>query len=138
MGAIAYFAGQREHSQAWLWLTILLAITAITIDFRLRILIALCVALALFTTRNVQIKTYIKQQKLINYLGSISYSLFLVHFSVLMLTNTIFGWLNMTNPGMGCIFMIFTWAASLSLADYFHRKIEKPITSFLKLRFKQN
>jgi peptidoglycan/LPS O-acetylase OafA/YrhL len=89
-------------------------------------------------TRNAQIKTHIKQQKFINYLGSISYSLFLVHFSVLMLTNAIFGWLNMTNPWIGCIFMLFTWAASLSLADFFHRKIEKPITLYLKLSKRQN
>jgi peptidoglycan/LPS O-acetylase OafA/YrhL len=138
MGAITYFAGQREHSPAWLWLTISIAITALIIDFRLRIFIALCVSLTLFMTRNMQIKTYITQQKLINYLGSISYSLFLVHFSVLMLTNAIFGWLNITNSWIGCIFMIFTWIISLSLADFFHRKIEKPITSHLKLRVKQN
>lgn len=138
MGAIAYFAGQLEHSVAWLWLTISLAITSIILDFRLRILIAICVALTLFITRNMQIKTYIKQQKLIHYLGTTSYSLFLVHFSVLMLTNAIFGWLNITNSWVGCIFMIFTWLVSLSLADFFHRKIEKPITSHLKLRARKN
>ena len=134
MGAIAYFAGQREHSSAWLWLTISLAITAIYIDFRMRILIAVCVALTLFLTRNVHIKNYIKQQKLIHYLGTISYSLFLVHFSALMLTNAIFGWLSIKNPMIGCIFMLITWIASLSLAGFFHRKIEKPITSYFKLR----
>ncbi len=138
MGAIAYFAGQREHSTVWLWLIISLAITAITIDFRLRVLIAICVALTLFITRNIQVKAYVKQQKLIHYLGTISYSLFLVHFSVLMLTNAIFGWLNIINSWIGCIFMIFTWLASLSLADFFHRKIETPITSHLKLRLKEN
>lgn len=136
MGAVAYFAGQREHSTAWLWLTLSLAIAAITIDFRLRILIAIWVAMTLFITRNMHVKAYVKQQKFIHYLGTISYSLFLVHFSVLMLTNAIFGWLNITNVWIGCIFMIFTWLASLSLADLFHRKIEKPITSHLKLRAK--
>jgi peptidoglycan/LPS O-acetylase OafA/YrhL len=136
MGAIAYFAGQREHSSAWLWLIIFVAITAIYIDFRLRVLIAVSVALTLFLTRNVQIKNYINQQKLIHYLGTISYSLFLVHFSALMLTNAIFGWLSIADPMIGCIFMIITWVASLSLAGYFHRKIEKPITSYFKLRVK--
>lgn len=134
MGAIAYFAGQRERSAVWLWLIVSIAITAITIDFRLRILIAICVAITLFLSRNVQINTYLKQQKFIHYLGTISYALFLVHFSVLMLTNAIFSWLNIQNSWLACIFMLFTWAASLSLAIFFHKKIEKPITSYLKLK----
>jgi peptidoglycan/LPS O-acetylase OafA/YrhL len=134
MGAIAYFAGQREHSSAWLWLTASLAITAILIDFRLRILIAIFVALTLFITRNVHIKAFINLQKHIHYLGTISYSLFLVHFSVLMLTNAIFSWLNITNSIIGCIFMLITWAVSVIIANLFHHRIEKPTTSFLKLR----
>ena len=134
MGAIAYFSGQREHSTKWFWLIIALAFGAIAIDFRMRILIASCVALTLFLTRNVQFKEFAKQQRFLQYLGSISYSLFLVHFSVLMLTNAIFGWLEITNSWLGCMFMLFTWLVSLSLADFFHRKIEKPMTTYLKLR----
>ena len=134
MGAVAYYAGQREHSNAWLWLNITIAMTAILIDFRLRILIAALTALSLFFTRNMQIKEHVKQQRLIHYLGSISYALFLVHFSVLMLANAVFSWLNPTNSVLACIFILFTWAASLLLADLFHRKIEKPTTLYLKLK----
>jgi len=134
MGAIAYYAGQREHSNAWLWLNLSMAMTAILIDFRLRILIAALTALALFFTRNAQIKNHQKQQKFIHYLGSISYALFLVHFSVLMLTNAIFSWLNLTESWLACIFMLLTWAISLILADLFHHKIEKPTAWYLKLK----
>jgi peptidoglycan/LPS O-acetylase OafA/YrhL len=132
MGAIAYYASQREHSNAWLWLNISIAMTAILIDFRLRILIAALTALTLFFTRNMQIKEHINQQRFIHYLGSISYALFLVHFSVLMLTNAIFSWLNLTNSWLACIFMLLTWAASLVLADLFHRNVEKPTALYLK------
>ncbi len=138
MGAIAYYAGQREHSNAWLWLNISIAMTAILIDFRLRILIAALIALALFSTRNLHIKDHLKQQKFIHYLGSISYALFLVHFSVLMLANAAFSWLNLTNPALACMFMCFTWAASLVLADFFHRKVESPTTLYLKLKKQKN
>jgi peptidoglycan/LPS O-acetylase OafA/YrhL len=137
MGAIAYYAGQREHSNAWLWLNISIAMTAILIDFRLRILIAALTALALFSTRNLHIKDHLKQQKFIHYLGSISYALFLVHFSVLMLANAAFSWLNLTNPILACIFMLLTWAASLMLADLFHRKVENPTTLYLKLKMQK-
>ncbi len=138
LGAIAYYAGQREHSNAWLWLNISIAMTAILIDFRLRILIAALTALALFFTRNVQIKAHVKQQRFIHYLGSISYALFLVHFSVLMLANAIFSWLNLKNSWLACLFMLLTWAASLVLADLFHRKVEKPTTLYLKQKVHKN
>ncbi|ADI30669.1 acyltransferase family protein [Methylotenera versatilis] len=138
LGAIAYYAGQREHSNAWLWLNISIAMTAILIDFRLRILIAALTALALFFTRNVHIKAYVKQQRFIHYLGSISYALFLVHFSVLMLANAIFSWLNLKNSLLACLFMLLTWAASLVLADLFHRKVEKPTTLYLKQKVHKN
>ncbi len=137
MGAIAYYAGQREHSNAWLWLNISIAMTAILIDFRLRILIAALTALALFFSRNMPIKEYLNQQKIIHYLGSISYALFLVHFSILMLANAIFSWLNLTNSWLACIFMLLTWAISLILADLFHRKVEKPTTLYLKLKMQK-
>lgn len=142
MGAIAYAAGPRGHSSTWLWLNLAFAITAIFIDFRLRILIAVSVALTLFLTRNVQIKAQTKSpaklERLVHYLGIISYSLFLVHFSVLMLTNAIFGWLNVTDPLSGSIFMLLTWIISLILADIFYHKIEKPAVSLLKLRVMAN
>jgi len=132
MGAIAYWSGQRGHSAGWLWLNLFLAMLALFVDFRLRILIAALVALALFSTSHLQTKEEFKLQKFIHYLGKISYSLFLVHFSVLMLSNSIFSWLNITGTFSGVYFMLITWAASLLLADFFYRKIEKPAAAQLK------
>lgn len=138
MGAISYWSSQRGHSTAWLWLNVLLATLALFIDFRLRILIAVLVALILLSTNHVQIKQGFIQQRVIHYLGMTSYSLFLVHFSVLMITNAIFSWLNITNPVSGIFFMLISWVGSLILADFFYRKIEKPATSLLKLSVKSH
>ena len=138
MGAIAYAAGQRGHTSAWLWLNMAFAVTAIFIDFRLRILIAVSVALTLFLTRHMQINVQTKLQRFVHYLGMISYSLFLVHFSVLMLSNATFSWLNFNDPLLGSIFMLLTWIISLALADRFHYKIEKPVVALLKLRVKKS
>lgn len=138
MGAIAYAAGQRGHSSGWLWLNVMLAITAIFIDFRLRILIALLVALTLFFSRNVHITEHTALQKSIHYLGMISYALFLVHFSVLMLTNVIFGWLKLSDPLSGSLFMLMTWVASLAVAVVFYYQVERPVVALLKLRVKKH
>lgn len=134
MGMIAYWAGQREQLATWLWINIAIVLTALFIDFRLRILIALCVAFILFLTRNVQINEEFKLQKMTHYLGTISYALFLVHFSVVMLTNAVFGWFKFSDSLTGFVFMILSWLASVILADLFYRRIEKPVMSVLKLR----
>lgn len=133
MGAMAYWGGQRGQQAAWLWLNVAIALAALYVDFRLRILIAVCVALILFFTRNMQIKEGFKLQKIMHYLGTISYALFLVHFSVVMLANAVFGWFKFSDPLTGFIFMLFSWLASLILADVFYRRIENPVISVLKL-----
>jgi peptidoglycan/LPS O-acetylase OafA/YrhL len=133
MGAMAYWAGQREQQAAWLWLNVAIALASLFVDFRLRILIAVCVALMLFYTRNMQIKEGFKLQKIVHYLGTISYALFLVHFSVVMLANAIFGWFKLSDSLTSFVFMLFSWLASLVLADIFYRRIEKPIISVIKL-----
>jgi peptidoglycan/LPS O-acetylase OafA/YrhL len=133
MGAMAYWAGQREQQAAWLWFNVAIALAALFVDFRLRILIAICVAFILFLTRNVQIKEEFKFQKITHYLGTISYALFLVHFSVVMLANAVFGWLKLSDSLTGFVFMILSWLASLILADFFYCRIEKPVISVLKL-----
>ena len=137
MGAMAYWAGQSKQQAAWLWLNAAIALAALFVDFRLRILIAVCVAFILFFTRNIQIKEGLKLQKITHYLGTISYALFLVHFSVVMLANAVFGWFKLSDSVTGFIFMIFSWIASLILADIFYRRIEKPAISVLKLRVSQ-
>ncbi len=133
MGAMAYWAGQSTRQAAWLWLNIAIALAALFVDFRLRILIAVGVALILFFTRNTKIKEGFKLQKVTHYLGTISYALFLVHFSVVMLANAVFGWFKFSNSLAGFVFMIFSWLASMVLADIFYRRIEKPASSALKL-----
>lgn len=135
VGAITYWSSQRGHSSVWLWLNVLLVTLALLIDFRLRILVAVLVALILFSTNHVQIKQGFIQQK-IHYLGVTSYSLFLVHFSVLMITNAIFSWLTIANSAYGIFFMLISWVGSLILADFFYRQIEKPATSLLKFSVK--
>ena len=109
---------------------------ALLVDFRLRILTAALIALLLFATGNTQIKFGAFYQKLIHYLGTISYSLFLVHFSVVMTTNAIFSWLALASPIAGIFFMLVSWILSLILADFFYKRIEKPTTTILKFNKK--
>ncbi len=136
LGAMAFWSSQRGHSKKWFWLNVLLAIAALLIEFRVRIMIAALIALALFFTNNKHFELTALLQKSIHYLGTTSYSLFLVHFSVLMISNAIFSWLEINNPTHGILFMLISWIASLFVADIFYRKIEKPTTAILKFKMK--
>ncbi len=134
MGAVACWAGQRDYLARWFVLNIAIAIAALVVEFRLRILIAVCTALILFFTRNVRSLGGSKLQDSLHYLGTISYALFLVHFSVLMLMNAVFSWLELSSPIAGCVFMVLSWLASVISADFFYRRIELPLGQVLKLR----
>lgn len=136
LGVLTYFAGHKEKASAWLWLTLALALIALYIDFRSRIMLAVLITLALFLTGYIPSQLGSITEKIVHYLGTISYSLFLVHFSVLMLANALFSWLKLTDPLTGLLFMVATWLISLVLADFFYRRIEKPGTALLKLKMK--
>lgn len=138
LGALAYFASHQEKANAWFWVTVIFGVIALYIDFRSRIMLAVLIALALFLTSYIPSKLGSVWEKVIHYLGTISYSLFLVHFSVLMIANALFSWLKLTDPFMGMAFMVVTWLISLVLADFFYKKIEKPGTALLKLKMKHH
>lgn len=127
MGAAAYWAGQRDpRSKFWLWLIMSLAVVALIIDFRARIAIAAVVALTLFLARDSRRFAQWAAQPLPHYMSRTSYSLFLVHFPVLLLANALFTDLGFSGPVAGGIGMLATWAGSLYAAELFHRWIEKP------------
>lgn len=138
LGALAYFASHQERGSTWFWVTVTLAVVALHIDFRSRIMLAVLIALTLFLSTYIPSKLGSVSEKVVHYLGTISYSLFLVHFSVLMIANALFSWLRFTDPTIGMFFMVATWLISLLLADYFYNKIEKPGTALLKLKMKHH
>ena len=137
MGATAYWASKPEKSGIlWLGFIVLLTIIALVIAFRARIMIALSVTIILFLTTNMQqIKTS-AWQALPRYLGKISYSLFLVHFPILLLVNAGFAGMGFKSAMAGGFAMLITWAASLLMADIFYRTVEKPAEKMHKSRAK--
>lgn len=138
LGTLAYFANQRQYGSSWLWVTIALASVALYIDFRSRLMLAVLIAMALYLSSYIPSKLGSTSEKIVHYLGTISYSLFLVHFSVLMLANALFSWLKLADPFTGLVFMVIAWLISLVLADFFYRRIEKPGTALLKVRMKKH
>lgn len=63
--------------------------------------------------------------RVVHYLGSTSFALFLVHFPVSMLVNAAQDRFDWTTPHEGVIAMGFAWFGSMVLADFFYRYVER-------------
>lgn len=128
LGAATYWIAQSRHAVRGLTLLAALALAALAVDFRGRLLVALVAALALgLAGRSAQIER-LASIRGTHRLGTISYSLFLVHFPVLLLANAAFVEFDFDGPLDGAVGMAIAWAASIVAAIAFHRWVEQPAT----------
>ena len=129
LGAAAWWASDRRQLSAWLGVITTVAIAALIIDFRLRIGLALAVALLLgFGRRTGWLEQWPKVRPLA-FLGQISYSIFLVHFPILLLANGLYAKLGLASTSSAIFGLILAWTASLVAATLFYRWIESPAAS---------
>ena len=134
LGATVYWNVQRGKAPAWLGMVVALVIAALQIDFRLRIAVALCVALALGLARySGFIETWPKA-RFVAWLGRISYSVFLVHYPVCLLINTLFERFVPHTPAIQLFGMLVAWIASVGVGALFYRQIECRAQSLLARR----
>lgn len=129
LGAAAWWASERRQMSSWLGVIATVAIAALIIDFRLRIVLALGVALLLGFGRRTGFLEQWPNARPLAFLGQISYSLFLVHFPVLLLANGLYAQLEGSSPASAILGLILALAASIVAANYFYRWIESPEAS---------
>ncbi|MDR1994199.1 acyltransferase [Azonexus sp.] len=126
LGAAAWWASDRRRLAAWLGVITTVTIAALVVDFRLRIALALGIALTLgFSRRGGLLERWPDFQPLA-FLGRISYSVFLVHFPILLLTNGLFTLSGLESPAAAIAVLVLTWAASIAAGLAFYRWIESP------------
>ena len=101
-------------------------LAALIVDFRLRIALALGVALLLGFGRSRGFLERWPNLSPLAFLGRISYSLFLVHFPVLLLANGLYARLGLDSAAAALSVLLLAALASLGLATLFHRWIESP------------
>lgn len=129
LGAAAWWTIRRS----WHWLAALMLVGAIglLVDFRPRILVALAVALSLALAYRMEITW--PRSRVLDYFGRISYSVFLVHFSVLLVLNAAFARFVDDTPAVNALGMLLAWAASVAVGGVFYKYIEKPAFDFRNL-----
>ena len=126
LGAAAWWASDRRQPLAWTAIIAVVASAALVTDFRLRLALALAVALLLAGGRRGGWLERWPDVAPLNFLGRISYALFLVHFPVLLLANALYAGLGLTSPGAALAVLLLAVASSVGLATLFHRWLESP------------
>lgn len=129
LGAAAWWASDRRQMSAWLGVIATVAIAALIVDFRLRIALALAVAMTLGFSRRTGLLEQWPNFRPLSFLGQISYSVFLVHFPVLLLANAVYTRLELDSPTSAIFGLVAALTASLLAATAFYRWIESPAAS---------
>ena len=125
MGALAYWASKREKPLPLFVFMATVVVLALTLDFRPRIAIALSTAILLGLAYQ-RIRVPAAWAHRLNFLGDISYSVFLIHYPVCLLLNAIFGSVFPRDPAANAFGLLIAWSFSLLSGALFHRYIEKP------------
>ncbi|MDR2838911.1 MAG: acyltransferase [Azonexus sp.] len=129
LGAAVWWLSARRQLASWLGVIATITIAALVVDFRLRLALALGVALALgFSRRHGWLERWPDVRPLA-FLGKISYSVFLIHFPVLLLVNGFFADHGFSAPLAAVVGLLLAWAASIAAGAAFYRWVESPAAS---------
>ena len=135
-GVMAYYGLQSPALQRLFWLYV--GATVLALAYRcwldhgqwtlatLRVVVSLVMGLVLFLSVKMGLAQRWPRNRVVAYLGRTSYSLFLVHFPVLVLVLTLWTWLGWTSPLGTVTGLCTTYLASLLASDAFYRHIETP------------
>jgi peptidoglycan/LPS O-acetylase OafA/YrhL len=126
MGVIVHRATSQQGSGAMFWCYLASILAAMGYDWRWRLASALVVGLLLFGAEKTGISSRWPRSKWIAQMGKTSYSLFLVHFPVLMVIATLWSQQGWTSAPAALTGLIVAFLASIATAFAFHRLVEKP------------
>lgn len=122
---------QRVHKGSWrqaaFWLYQGMFCLAMLVEWRWRLGVAACVGLLLYWSEGGRYSVAWSRLPVIRHLGQISFSLFLVHFPVLVLVSAIWARLGLTEPLPALVGLCVAFLLSVLAASVFHRWVEIPV-----------
>lgn len=124
LGTLTYWIGETKQRTFGLPLMAIVVAAVLLVDFRSRIAVALLTALALGVARGGGFMESWPKGRVLAYLGKISYSVFLVHFPVVLVINARFSTIAPHSPTINALGMICAWAASIAVGAVFYRAVE--------------
>jgi peptidoglycan/LPS O-acetylase OafA/YrhL len=141
LGIMAWWASDRRRpfmaTFALLTMMIVPTVLALELDFRSRIAVASVVACVLFLFGRTRLGTYANSGwAIVNYVGKISYSIFLVHFPVCLVVNAVFTRFVPDDAWLQGVGVLYAWAASVAAGAVFFHWVEAPLSRLLMTRAK--
>ena len=136
MGMLAYWG--KSSTRPWVWTALLLVVglVSLEIDYRLRIAVALTAAVALLWLMRVPTDGplgdwlgRVAPLRWLQSLGQMSYSVFLVHFSIVVLCNALVSHIWPTQPWLNWLGMCAAFALSLLAGRLLYRLVETKVPS---------
>lgn len=112
-----------------------LMVLAILYEWRWRLVIAMLFGMMLFVAERSGLGQRWPRSRLVAALGKISFSLFLVHFPILVLVGALWARMEWSSPEAAVCGLLFAFLLSLTSAWAFHRWVETP-SALLSKRFR--
>ncbi|GBG03222.1 hypothetical protein AZSI13_25490 [Azospira sp. I13] len=126
MGVVIHHAVKEARSPAQFWYYVLLLGAAMIFEWRWRLASALLVGALLCHAEWRGWGSRWPGNRLVLKLGQLSYSLFLVHFPVLVFVGALWTRLEFNSPEQAALGLGIAFLLSLGLAQLFHRWVEQP------------
>jgi peptidoglycan/LPS O-acetylase OafA/YrhL len=126
MGVIVHRALSGGARRGEFWLYIAAFVIAMAFEWRWRLASAVAVGSLLIIGEQYGLSARWPRNRLIARLGEISFSLFLVHFPVLVVIAAIWARLGWTSPAAAIAGLLAAFAASIAVAFIFYRWVEIP------------
>lgn len=132
LGALAWWLSDRRYRAGAMVLLlsaiVLPTVYALNVDYRVRIAVALAVACLLFLFGRMKLGRETGMRwAIVNYLATISYSVFLVHFPVCLVVNALFTRFMPEQAGWQAFGMLCAWLSSVAVGAAFCRWVEGPL-----------
>ncbi len=129
LGALAGWAGPTRGGRAALAALVVLGAVALALDFRIRIAVALATALLLAWAMPRGLGARRLAWPPIEWLGRISYSVFLVHYPVCMLIGAVAARWFPDAPLPAAAGLALAWVGSTAAGALLHRFVEAPLSA---------
>ncbi len=134
LGILSYWASNRRHGALWLALLGMLVAAALLVEFRDRIAVAGILMLMLGLARQYGALESWHLPRPLTYLGRISFSIFLVHFPLLLIINATFSLLFPYQPVANAFGLILAIGVSILGGGLFYKWVEsQPLTNKMHL-----
>jgi peptidoglycan/LPS O-acetylase OafA/YrhL len=125
-GVVVHRALHKPGGQVLFGIYAMMLVAAMTLHWRGRLLTTLVTGLVLLIGGKTGFNSRWFNNPIMSFLGRTSYSLFLVHFPVLVVVATIWARAEWVSPEAAMIALVVAYLASLGVAALFYRAVELP------------